>query len=463
MNFAAPVWLITLLFSTGDLLRKKWWLIPVIFVIPFTVSIPMLFPESSCVFKLFLKEIRMDEQGRVLFENFGFFRDVIAVYAAVCIFFMSLCLLNFFRKNKSIKLIEKIVILPVFWSPIVAWLLGLLFEAPFEITPLTLSLVGTATAYLALQRQFLNVVPSLIWNIFDITKESMAVLNADGLVNVNKSFTDTFGNHGSDFWCFADELYSGLTGLIRQKRNVDRLEANKNNVFYEISIKNIFGRRNKIVGQLITISDVSEAKQLTLVEERARIASGLHDNMGNSLIASINNLNVALMQPMQEKIRSIIDSAVTSNVASLMTLRKIVEGLSPVNFSETELVSQIKSIINRISASGVCTDLQVFGDIEKLSIPLKEFVYNTCQEVLTNSIIHGKAENITIKLEYIDCILSLDIVDNGRGCEKISKNNGLTSMENRAKKLGGKIRFESTSSCGFCVFVEIPFEGTDLL
>ena len=100
--------------------------------------------------------------------------------------------------------------------------------------------------------------------------------------------------------------------------------------------------------------------------------------------------------------------------------------------------------------------LQVAGELEDLPIELKEFVYNTCQEALTNSVIHGKAEKITIKLECANDMLWLDIVDDGRGCGIISKNSGLTAMEDCAITLGGKISFESPASGGFGIIAEIP-------
>jgi signal transduction histidine kinase len=457
MNLTAPLWLISILFFAERLAKKNWFILAIL-VIPLIMSVPMLFHGSSDIFKLFLKEIQMDLQARILYEEFGFFLIISVVHSVLCLFVGSCFLLYFFRKNKSIKLIEKITMLLAICSPPVAWYLGFLFKAPFEITPLACSLFGMMTIYMSTKRQFFHVIPSLVWNVFNITKESMVVLNLDGSINTNKAFAERFAYSGDDFWDFAEEISPGLAGYIRQKRDIDCLEVKKDDAFYEVSIKNVLGRKNKFMGQLVTISDVSETKQLTLAKERARIASRLHDNMGNRLIASINNLNLALIQPTMRESRPFIDSAATSNVASLMTLRKIVEGLSPVNFKTKELTGQIKSVINRVSASGIYTGLQVSGDIEKLPVLHKEFIYNTCQEALTNSIIHGKAENTNISLECTACLLELTIIDNGQGCEKIFPNNGLAQMKERAEELGGKIRFTSPSSGGFCIYAEIPIK-----
>ena len=456
INFTAPLWVITVLFYTKQITRKNYWLIPAILAVPFVLSVPMLFPVTSGIFKLYIKEIYMDEQLRILYESWGPFEQVTSLSAACCILTISVLLIKHFRNTKSVRLYETIAALLALASPIGVHFFGLFIKAPFDLTPLAFSLWGLVTIYLSYHRQFFNVLPSLVWNIFDVTRESMVVLGADGSVNANKTFSTVFGFHCNNFLDFADELSAGLSDYIQQRKDVSGLGAEQNGIHYEISVKNVFGRKSNILGQVVTISDVSETKQLTLEKERARIASGLHDSMGNRLIASINNLNLAYIMCTQEESRAYIDNATTSVVASLMMLRQIVEGLSPVDFNEVKLIPMIESVINRISASGVSANIQSSDNLEELPNCMKEFIYNACQEALTNSVIHGKAESIIIKLEYASGMLSLDIVDDGSGCGTISKNNGLTAMEVRAQALGGKIRFNSPSSGGFGIYAEIP-------
>jgi signal transduction histidine kinase len=462
INFVAPLWLITILFFTNQLARKNFWLIPVLLVVPFALSALLLFPASSGTFKLYINELYLNEQARTYFLTWGPLESLTGIYSFFCVLISFCFLLEYFRKSSFIKPIEKIAALLIFCSPITAHYLGVHFKSPFDFKPLTFSFWGVITVYLSLQRQFFNTIPALVWNIFNVAKESMVVLGANGTVNVNKTFEAVFGSRGNDFQNFADELYPGLSGYIAKKRDITGLEAEKDGVYYEISIKNVSEQRNKAVGQLITINDVSETKQLTLAKERARIAAGLHDNMGNRLIASINNLNLASIMPTLEEARPFLDSAATSSIASLMMLRRIVEGLSPVDFNEARLVPMIESVVNRVSASGVFTNLKVLGELEELPAQLKEFIYNTCQEALTNSVIYGRAENIFLNMEYITDIFRLNIVDDGRGCNNLSENNGLTAMEDRARALGGSIEFLLPSFGGFGIHAEIPVKGGDL-
>jgi len=454
LNFIAPFWVIAKLFLRERLSKKTLWLTSAILVLPVVLSAPLLLPESSTLFKLYI--VDFIPNGRIYNLYLGPLETATSFYSAGCVFICFCSLLGYFKENISIKLTEKIAALFIMWTPIAAHFLGIYFKAQFDYKPLTLSLWGVITVYLASQRQFFNAAPSLVWNIFDVTKEGIAVISMDGSVNVNKAFVEAFGHRSDDFFDFADELYAGLSKHINQGQEIIGLEAEKDGVYYEISVKNLTGRKNRVIGQLITFNDVSETKHLTLAKERARISSGLHDSMGNRLIALINNQNLALMQPTLQEARPFVDTAVVSATASLMTLRKIVEGLSPVDYQATKLISLIESVINRISASGTCVDLQISGDPEELPIPHKEFVYITCQEALTNSLIHGKAENVIIKLECTAGMLKMDIVDNGQGCKEISKNNGLANMEIRADELGGKISFDAPPFGGFAIYTEIP-------
>jgi signal transduction histidine kinase len=297
---------------------------------------------------------------------------------------------------------------------------------------------------------------SIIGSFFDANHRLYAPYDSipQALVDAIVSAEDArFWEHGGfDFSGFSRAMFNNVKSMnFRQGGST----------LSQQTVKNVFGRKDKILGQVVTINDVSETKQLTLEKERARIASGLHDSMGNRLIASINNLNLAYIMSAQEESRTFIDNAATSVGASLMTLRQIVEGLAPVNFNEVKLIPMIESVVNRISASGVNAEIQASDNLEELPTCLKEFIYNACQEALTNSVIHGKAENIVINLEYTDGILSLSIVDDGQGCGAISKNNGLTAMEGRAQALGGSIRFDASSCGGFGIYAEIPLAECD--
>ena len=459
LNFLAPLWLITMLFFTKRLSRRAPWLISAILIIPAMLSVVLLFPESSDIFKLYIRELNLNESARLYSLTWGPLESLTGVYSIVCVFLSFSFLIVYFRENSFIKRFEKTAFLLIMWSPLAAHYLAVYLHSPFDFKPMTFSLWGFITSYLSFQRQFFNVAPPLVWNIFDVTKESIAILGADGSVKVNNAFMVSFGACEQDLLTFTDGLSAELSGCIRQKKETDGLEAEKDGIYYRVTVRNVLHGKKRVIDQLVTISDVSATKLLTLANERERIASNLYDSMGNQLIASLNNLNLALRKPNLEGARPYVDFAATSTTASLMMLRKIDEGLIPVNFNEARFISLIESVVDRISASGINVDLVISGELENLPVQIKEFIYNTCQEALTNTVIHGRAENIIIKLKYMPYSLWLNILDDGRGCKEISKNHGLTAMENRAERLGGRIDFGSPSFGGFGIYAQLPVKG----
>jgi len=458
LNFIAPLWLITILLYTELITIKNRRLIAAILTVPSILIMPLLFPVHSDMFKLYIKDIYFDEGLRALRQVWGPFESATLIIALCGILTCFYVLTRYFNKRSKIKLIERIVALLVIWSPIIAHYAGLRFNAPFDLTPLAFALWGTVTIYLSNRRQFLNAMPALVWNVFNETGESMAVLGEDGAVNVNRTFTEVFGPFDGDFGQFADAHFPGLYGLISQRQDFDGFEAENDGAYYEISMKNVCDKRKKSLGRLVTLKDVSAVKQLAQAAERTRIASGLHDSLGNRLIASINYLQMASSQQTAESARPFIDSAATCSVSSLMTLRKIVEGLTPVDFSNSRLASLLVSVCNRISATGVNAGVQIIGEPEALPARIKEFIYNTCQEALTNSIIHGKAKKISVKLHISEDTMDLGITDDGQGCANVSRNNGLSAMDNNSKALGGSASFESPESGGFSVRIKIPLK-----
>ncbi len=80
---------------------------------------------------------------------------------------------------------------------------------------------------------------------------------------------------------------------------------------------------------------------------------------------------------------------------------------------------------------------------------------------------HAKAQHVTIRLQYgqttVHPTVYLQVQDDGIGFDPLTARNaggvGLRSFEERAAKLGGKVRVESSSGKGTTVTVEIEVEG----
>lgn len=163
-----------------------------------------------------------------------------------------------------------------------------------------------------------------------------------------------------------------------------------------------------------------------------------------------------LMEDDLPKAKDMIKYLKDSSRENLVKVREVVstlysnEGFSKGLESINELIDSFKL------KSNTNINLEIKGEIIKLSPSTNIVIYRTLQEGLTNAIRHGRSNNIDIYLEYFNDFINLIIEDNGIGSTNIVKGYGLKGMEDRVLALGGKIEFSSDK--GFKIRASIPLE-----
>jgi two-component system, NarL family, sensor histidine kinase DesK len=80
------------------------------------------------------------------------------------------------------------------------------------------------------------------------------------------------------------------------------------------------------------------------------------------------------------------------------------------------------------------------------------------QEALTNALRHGEPGRIAIALRCEGDTLSIEVRDDGRGCERIEPGNGLRGMRERIERIGGSLTLDGRPGAGFTVHAELPSE-----
>jgi signal transduction histidine kinase len=92
---------------------------------------------------------------------------------------------------------------------------------------------------------------------------------------------------------------------------------------------------------------------------------------------------------------------------------------------------------------------------------VKEVLYRITQETFNNVIKHAHASRVNLRLECPGDKIVLEIKDNGQGFDPAAAypgHIGLTSMRERANRVGGSIYIESVPGQGTSVRVEIPLK-----
>ena len=154
-----------------------------------------------------------------------------------------------------------------------------------------------------------------------------------------------------------------------------------------------------------------------------------------------------------EKSKNILSKTKIIVDNSIDELRSTVYSLKKNNIN---IISSVNSLTENLSISNnISFNVNISNDIENVSLLIKDALYKTIKESITNGVKHGKASQFIIDLFIKDNIIYLSILNNVIKPDNIIKSNGLNGMEDRLRVLNGKLNVENTLD-GFKVSCTIP-------
>lgn len=242
------------------------------------------------------------------------------------------------------------------------------------------------------------------------------------------------------------------------------------NYFFQFLILDFFNsiiiektKTEKLNSQLesanMTLKKYAEKlKEFTVAQERTRIAQELHDSIGHSLTALSMNLEFAenVIDKKPEKAKEVIVKAHGIAKNCMADLRKAVSILKETDSSENFRMSINEIFRNFDGANKIRFILNMDEEAENIDIQIKDCIYKTVREAITNGVKHGSANVFTIDIFVENKCVNLHINNNGLECNNIVKSNGVIGIENRIYALSGTVSFGSEKGNGFTVDASIP-------
>jgi signal transduction histidine kinase len=205
------------------------------------------------------------------------------------------------------------------------------------------------------------------------------------------------------------------------------------------------------------------SRELSVVEERNRLARDLHDSVTQTLFSVVLNAESAnmLIERDQAKAREQIAKLQDLARDALAEMRSIIFELRPAELEADGLVATLGKhidVVRRVRHAGIT--LTVAGD-RRLPPEVEQGLFRIAQEALNNALKHAGAASMDIAVDLSERCATLRVADDGCGFdvaagEARSKRLGLTSMRERAESLGGTLTITSAPGDGTCVSVEIP-------
>lgn len=196
-----------------------------------------------------------------------------------------------------------------------------------------------------------------------------------------------------------------------------------------------------------------EANRLTIIEERTRIAHELHDSLAQTLASlrfQVRVLDETLHQGDESALWAELERIENSLDEAYTELRGLIDHFrAPID--RRGLIPAVEKVVERFRNE---SKIQIFLQKEwggpDLPEDMEIQVLRIVQEALCNVRKHSKAHTVRVLMRgHNDGQYRVLIEDDGTGLTSLPSSGapgehvGLSIMEERARRLGGKIRFES--------------------
>src|SRR4051812_22525387 len=201
------------------------------------------------------------------------------------------------------------------------------------------------------------------------------------------------------------------------------------------------------------------SRELSIVEERNRLARGVHDSVTQRLFGVA--LAAESAQTLLERDRGAAATELrrVSELArgAMEELRAVVFELRPASLEAEGLATVLRKhvdVLRRVSGQSIVLKVR---DVPRFGPDTATQILRIAQEALGNALRHSGASCIKVTLEGA----TLTVTDDGvgfdpSGPEVRGQRLGLTSMDERATELGGTLRVQSSPGAGTTVRLDVP-------
>lgn len=197
--------------------------------------------------------------------------------------------------------------------------------------------------------------------------------------------------------------------------------------------------------------------------ERKRIATELHDSLGQQLLVMKNwaMLELSVRGADSQSGEALNEISSTASQA-IEEVREIIYDLRPYQLDKIGLTNTIRFMVEKVAAASSIKFNLELADVDDLFAYEEEVTfYRIVQECVNNIVKHSEASESRVAIERSEQVINLTIEDNGRGFVQESANEvergglGLTGLGERVRMLDGKFSVHSTPGRGTIIRLRI--------
>ena len=199
--------------------------------------------------------------------------------------------------------------------------------------------------------------------------------------------------------------------------------------------------------------NLAEARRQAVLEERNRIARDIHDTLAQGFAAILMQL-----QGMQRSAGSLpshvgksLETAIDLARTHMVEARRSVGALRPQDGEPGDVVAGLERTADLARRTTDIPIELVIDELPALGAGVEREVIGIAQEALTNAVRHARARKIRVHATASRSLgLRLSVADDGRGIakEQFGAGFGLTSMQERAERIGGSLTIVTAPRAG---------------
>lgn len=192
--------------------------------------------------------------------------------------------------------------------------------------------------------------------------------------------------------------------------------------------------------------------------ERNRISEELHDGVAAMIGAAKMSLDAVPHLP-EEKQKEQLEKIKTILESTHADVRHIAHNLMPTVLEKEGLIAAVEHFAKEINETNLVS-LTVKNEnsrAEDLPKNLQLMLFRVIQELVNNIIKHSQAQNAEIKFSQTAQGLNIEVIDDGIGfdTDPDAGNQGLYSISQRLKSIGGSFKFIRRKDRGMRAIAEV--------
>jgi signal transduction histidine kinase len=197
-----------------------------------------------------------------------------------------------------------------------------------------------------------------------------------------------------------------------------------------------------------------EARRQAVLEERNRIARDIHDTLAQGFGAILMQLQAAQRAgaaALPPSAARSLETAVDLARTHLIEARRSVSALRPHSTEREDVATALRRMVDLAQRTADVPVELVVDELPEFDAGVERELSGIAQEALTNAVRHSRAHRIVVHAGGVRGVgFRLSVADDGRGIanDRLTAGFGMTSMRERAERIGASLTFVTAPRAG---------------